>query len=391
MTGSGASSKEAHAVLSPSSAERWISCPASVRMGSTLPKQEESAYAIEGTIAHALGELEARHAFGISTPAQHTRERNLWRKKWAVAEAIEEEMSLYIEAYVQLLLAKAEEHPHTQLLLEKRMPTGVPSCWGTSDAVLVSPEHVEIIDLKYGSGIRVSAEGNSQLRLYGVGALEMFGDVLGDTKFVTVTVFQPRMENVDSETLTATELRDWRDGLIPVAEEALGDDAHFGPSEEACRWCPASGQCRAQMEWATDLDFGTDPDALTPEDMSYALERIPTMVQWAEAVKTVALDLAYSKGVAIPGYKVVRSGGRRVVSDEDGALDALAMVGHTLDEVSTRKIKGIGELEKLLGKDEFFSVLSPYVTKTTGNPALVPESDKRPSINPNDEAQKEFE
>lgn len=385
----------AHAVLGPSAAERWLACPASIRMTQHAPPQPDSVYALEGTCAHALGELEARFAFDMITPARYTRERNTWRRDWTkrigLTEEQEEEMSMHVAAYVVLLKERMAVHPNSVLMLEQRVPTGVPSCWGTSDAIIVSPVHVEAIDLKYGSGVFVMAAGNPQLRLYGVGALEMFGDITGDTEYVRCTVFQPRMDNVGSEEMPVEELRAWRDSIIPIAEQALSDDAPFGPSEDACRWCPAAGRCKAQLEWATSLDFNTDPDLLDPEEMADALERIPAIIQWCEAVKAVALDLAFSRGKPIPGWKVVRSGGRRVITDPEEAIAALTSVGHVLDEISTRKIKGIGDLEKLLGKDEFARVVAPFVEKTTGSPSLVPESDKREAINPNTEAQKEFE
>jgi hypothetical protein len=383
-----------HAVLSPSSAERWIQCPASVRLSQQAGPGTTSVYAEEGTCAHALGEIEARLAFGMITPAQHVREVNRWRKFWqkkiGLTEEQEEEMAVHCAAYVVLLKERMERFPNSTLLLEQRVPTGVPSCWGTSDAVIVSPVHVEIVDLKYGSGTFVLVNGNPQLRLYGVGALEAFGDVLGDTEQVFITVFQPRMENIATEEISATDLRAWRDSIVPIAEEALGDDAHFGPSEDACRWCPVAGDCRARMEWATAMDFGTSPDLLDNAEIADALERIPAIMQWCEAVRALALDKAYSKGEPIPGWKVVRSGGRRSITDHEAAIDALVQIGHSLDEVSTRKAKGIGELEKLLGKTEFERVLAPYVSKGTGSPSLAPEDDDRPSINPNDEAQKEF-
>lgn len=383
-----------HAVLSPSSAERWIQCPASVRLSQQAGPGTTSIFAEEGTCAHSLGEIEARLAFGMITPAQHVRLVNKWRRDWqrkiGLTEEQEEEMAVHCADYVALLKDRMARHPNSTLLLEQRVPTGVPSCWGTSDAVIVSPVHVEIVDLKYGSGTFVMVVGNPQLRLYGVGALEAFGDLLGDTEEVYITVFQPRMENVATEEMTATELRAWRDSIIPVAEEALGDDAHFGPSEDACRWCPAAGDCRARMEWATQLDFGTSPDRLDNEEIAEALERIPSIMQWCEAVRALALDKAYSKGERIPGWKVVRSGGRRSITDHEAAIDVLVQIGHSLDEVSTRKAKGIGDLEKLLGKAEFERVLAPYVSKGTGSPSLATEDDDRPAIDPNHEAAKEF-
>jgi hypothetical protein len=390
-----------HAVLSPSSAERWISCPASIRMIAEVGPGATSTYAEEGTCAHALAEIEGRYAFGMITAAARTREVNRWRKEWqrkiGLTEEQEEEMAVHVATYVRLVQSRAERYPNSTVLFEQRVPTGLPDGGaGTSDAVIVSPVHVEIIDLKYGSGKFVFVTRNPQLRLYGVGVLEFFGDILGDTEHVFITVCQPRMTNEDgspniaTEEISAAELVAWRDSIIPIAEEALGDDAHFGPSEEACQWCPAAGQCRAQMEWATSADFGTAADTMTNEEIADALGQLTAIRHWCDAVEKVSLDKIFSKREQVPGWKVVRSGGRRSISDHEGAIQALLARGHSLDEISNRKAKGIGDLETLLGKAEFESVLSPFVSKPPGKPSLAPETDPRPSIDPNDEAQKEF-
>lgn len=384
---------EQHAVLGPSGAERWLNCPASIRMAAEIPPQPSSSYAEEGTCAHDRGEIDASFALGKITATEHARRLNVWRKNWqkriGLTDDQEAEIAGHVQAYVDLILARAAVHPNTQVMLEQRLPTGVPASWGTSDVVLVSPTHTEIIDLKYGMGLRVFAKKNPQLRLYGVGALEAFGDLIGETEDVYLTVFQPRLDHVDTEIISAGDLRAWRDSIIPIAELALTDHAPFGPSEDACRWCPASGMCRAQLEWATRRDFG-DPDVLTPEELAEALTQVDAISSWCDAVKSVALDWAYNQGKPIPGHKVVRSRGRRYVTDEDAAINALAMVGHSLDEISTRKIKGITALEKMLGKEEFFDVLGPYVEKREGGPALVSEDDPRPPLNHNHEAMKEF-
>lgn len=388
---------EKHAVLGPSGATRWLGCPASVRMSAELGNlSTTNKFAEEGTAAHELGEIEARLALGIITPAEATRERNAWRKRWQahplvqLSEEMEEEMANHIAGYVAYILMRRDAFPNTTVMLEQRLPTGVPSSWGTSDVVLVSPLHVEIVDLKYGMGYRVEAVDNPQVKLYGVGALEAFGDLIGEVEQVIMTIYQPRLEHVDSTTLTPEALRAWRDSIIPIAEEALGDNARFGPSDETCSWCPASGLCKAQMEWATQRDFGAPADTLTNEELADAVAMVPAIMSWCEAVKKVALDKAYSRGEKLPGLKVVRSNGRRYITDPEEAISALTMVGHALEAVSKRTIKGIGDLEKLLGKEEFNRVLEPFIEYREGSPSLVSADDKRPDINPNTEAMKEF-
>lgn len=390
-----------HARLSPSAAERWIQCPASIRMEGEVPPEEESSYAREGTLAHSLGELKASLAFGKITKNQYSQHRSdvindlseFLGQPWdssVVVEALAE-MDRHTDAYVDLVKERAALYPHTQVMFEERLPTGIPSCWGTSDTVLVSPQHVEIIDFKYGQGVAVEAEGNPQLRLYGLGALEKYGDMLGETEIVRITVHQPRLDHVLTEEITPAKLRGWRDSIIPIAEEALGDDAHFGPSETACRWCPASGRCRAQLEQVFSDDFDAEPDALSPEEMAETYSHLPRIREWLKAFEKAALTMAYSENTPIPGYKVVVSGGQRKISDPEAALNALTTdYGYDFNDVGKTSIRGIGELEKLLGKDKFTELLQPFLTRTQGKPSLVPESDKRQSINPNLEASKAF-
>jgi len=383
----------AHAILSPSSAERWISCPASVRVAQALPRGEDSEYAAEGTCAHELAFLKASLHFGKINRAQFITRRAKWRTEYADIlgrDEVEVEMERHTDAYVDLLDQRMARHLGSQLLLEQRVDTGVPQSWGTADAIIVSPVHVEVIDFKYGQGVVVEAKGNPQIRLYAVGALDSYGDILGDTKAVYLTIHQPRLDHILDDEMTPASLREWRDGLVPIAEEALGPDAHFGPSESACRWCPASGRCKAQLEAVFAEPFEL-PELLTAEVVAETLGRVPQIREWLKAFEEAALHMAYSEGTPIPGYKVVLSGGRRSIPESEAALQNLVREhGYTFDEVCKVTLRGIGELEALMGKEKFAEVLEPYIKPPTGSPALVPESDKRPPVAPNTEAQKEF-
>lgn len=383
---------EHHAVLSPSASERWIQCPASVRMASLIPKPAEnvsSPYAREGTTAHTVAELAAR-CYVLSEITERQFKVRAGKAMKGISQADQEDMIRHGQEYAAHLLERMEAHPHSRLLLEQRLPTGIPDCWGTSDAVIVAVDVVEIWDYKYGLGIQVYAEDNPQLKLYGLGALEEYGDILGTTETVRIGIFQPRLDHTDHWDISAEDLRAWRDSIIPIAEEALGDNAHFAPSEEACRFCPAAGECRARMEAATSEDFGTDPDLLTAEEIADLLHKIPEIVNFCKAVEAVALRKAYSDGVPLPGWKVVLSGGRRYIVDQEAALEALHSAGFTTDQVAQVKLKGIGELEKLLGKDTFAAVLGTLSPKSPGNPSLVTEDDRRPAISPTIEAAKDF-
>lgn len=383
-----------HARLSPSDSSTWIPCPGSIHLREKLPRREEkdSIYSLEGTAAHDLGELKASLAFGKISTDQFLEAFDDWFARWepVVGASSLAGMEPHTDEYVAFLVGIRDEMgPDTAVFLERRVYPGIPECDGTADAILVSPTAVHIVDLKYGAGVFVDVAGNPQLRIYAVGALEEFGDVVGDTELVSYSVFQPRTGNHATETTTPEELREWRDSIIPIAEDAIAGSDVFSPSEKACRWCSASGRCDAQLQaiFSEPLESVT-VNLLSPEEIAASLDKIPLVKTWLSAVESIALETAYTHDTPIPGYKVVRAGGKRGVRDEGRAADALLGAGYDPDQFSTRKIKGIGELETLLGPEEFKTLLTDpeIVTKSEGKPCLVPESDKRPPISRASEA-----
>jgi hypothetical protein len=390
-----------HAKLSPSSAERWITCPGSVALSAKMPKQGSSVYADEGTAAHALGELLAR-AHILHELDETELELAISQFRRANAQFVEEddafaEMHRHALAYVEVLERKLAEVPGSVLFLEQRLDAGVPTVWGTSDAVIVSPIHLEVVDFKYGAGIRVEAYENPQLRLYALGALDTYGDLLGDTQYVKWTVYQPRIGDGHerSEEMHPAALRAWRTYVAtPRAVEALSPGARFQPSESACRWCPASGRCKAQLEAVFGEDdesiVGDDPELMTPAELADALDKVEDVRIWLNAVEKIALDLAYSESVPIPRYKVVRSGGLRSIPNQHMAIKTLIEAGYAEAAVAETKLRGITHLEKLVGKAKFEHLLGALIVKSDGREALVPESDKREAISPNSEAADEF-
>lgn len=400
---------KAHAKLSPSSSDRWISCPASVQLIATLPQRDESSvYAREGTLAHGLAEIVAGGRFKLVSEKQRQADFKKWKAEFD-AEGYEtgtfEEMHKHAMEYADLLEDRVAATPGfgVSVHLEQRMNSGVEACWGTSDAVITSDSHIEIIDFKYGAGVPVSAVENSQLRLYGLGALDTFGDVLGETENVTMTVHQPRLDSVSSETLTAEELRQWRSTVAsPAAQEALhGEDPAFGPSASACRWCPLAGICKPRIEAETAEVFGdltaeedpeppTEPKLLNAEEVSRILGRVKAVKDWLVAFEEAALDMAFTQGIQIPGYKVVKSGGRRSITKPEQAIEALVAAGYELESVADTKPKTLGTLEKLVGKAKLPEVIGDFISKSEGKESIVPEEDPRPAVTNEGEAGKIF-
>lgn len=373
---------DAHAPLSPSAAARWTACPASVRLAAEEP-ESTSIYAEQGTAAHAYAEILARRGLLGDSRAV---DMIMWDKTYRHLFEREDfqDMQRHTHAYVDHLRRMLEARPGAELLLERQVKTGIPSCWGTADAVIVSDEAIEVIDLKYGAGVPVSPVENSQLKLYGVGALEEF-DILGDVEVVGMTIFQPRVGDGHAARweMPADELRVWRDSLLPVATEALAGSDRFGPSAAACRWCPVAGKCRAQAEAVALEAFPIEPETLSPEEVGDALAGLPALEQWIGQLRAHALDEAHTKGHEIPGWKVVAGRSIRKISDPEAALGALTSAGWGADAVTEPpKLLPLGKLEKLVGKAELPEVLSGLITKPDGKPTLVPSSDPREALSP---------
>lgn len=381
-----------HARLSPSAADRWLSCPASVLDIESLPLVEDKGdrYAEEGTICHSLAEIRGRAHFGLITKAQAKKELARWRKDNGVDLHTENEMWGHVDTWLAILQDQFDQYPGSIIHFEQRLDTGVPSSWGTTDAAIVSPHHIFVDDFKYGAGVQVDAQGNAQLRLYGLGVLDEF-DILGTIEDITMVIIQPRIGegHVSTETLTVDELRAWRDSIIPIAERALLPGAPYGPSVKACRWCPMSGKCKAQLESIfeeTGVDFEADPIELSLEETAELLNVLPRIKDWVNSFESMALHRAYDLDQQIPGWKVVMSGGRRGCVNEEAVLAALQEMGHDLESVTTRKLVGIGALEGLLGKKEFTKELGVWYPKSSGKPSLVPIEDNRPALNREAEA-----
>lgn len=366
-----------HAILSPSASHRWLQCPASVRMSRDIPdEQSDSVYALEGTQFHTLCEVEASRRLLGREPSDYALEFLDWALE--TEDDWHEDQLRYVEEWVALLTEYLSEEEGAKLFLEVRVDTGVPGCWGTADAVIVYSDRVRVIDIKYGKGIRISAIENSQLRLYGVGALEHLVEDLLTIREVTNTIWQPRLNNLSEETMTRAQLVKWRDDLIPTAILALGEHAPFGPSEDACRYCPAAGICGPRTRFMLAQDFG-DPDILNGEELADAFSRTSHLKRWIADIEDTALKRAYEEVDSVPGFKVVRSGGRRTITDPEKAVDLLLNANFPPHEVYSRRPATLAKLEKMAGSaDELQEILGDLLVRGEGRLSLAKESDPRP-------------
>jgi hypothetical protein len=393
----------AHAQLSPSSAERWISCPASVGLIASLDRADDggSAFAAEGTWAHDEAEARAGLHFGLIDQHAYDQHREAWLAAghlngWDAAEA-DEHVATYVAMLQDIHDSLSAGGERVTVRLEIRVQTGVPGSWGTADAALSTVRKIAVVDFKYGKGHRVYARENPQAMLYAVGVVEIL-DPLGTIEDVLIGICQPRVEGgITTWAIPAASLTEWRDHeVMEAAAESQRPDARFGPSEEACRWCPASGICKPRMEYVTRRDFG-DPNAMDMDELAEQVKRIGEVRDWCNAVEKEGLIQTYTNGKTLPGLKVVLSGGKASIkaADKPKAIETLVAAGYDKGKVTRQPpedTQTLSALDKVVGgRERLAEVLGPLLSKGDGSPSLVPEDDPREAITPTTQAAKDFQ
>src|SRR5690625_152482 len=385
--------ERAHAVLSASGSSRWLNCTPSAMQEKDIPDQT-SEFAREGTAAHELSEFYLQHHVGEISQTARTRRINKFKKE---NEFYSQEMEDYVQQYVDIVIEKINEaHAASErdavVLIEQRLDFSewVPNGFGTGDVVISADSYIEIIDLKYGKGVPVSAENNSQARLYALGAINQFG-MLYEFETVKSTIVQPRLNNISTEELPVEELLNWANDYVkPRAELAWNGEGEFVPGEH-CRFCKIRSTCRARAEENLKLaqhEF-TNPAQLNLNEIGEILFKAEELERWAKDVKKYAQEQAVNHDEKIPGWKVVEGRSNRKYTNEADVMEKLKP-GYELDRIAPRKLLGITAMERELGKKIFASVLEGLVIKPTGKPTLVPESDKRPELNSTAAAQEDF-
>ena len=374
----------AHAVLSASGSKRWLSCPPSARLERKFPDKAGEA-AQEGTLAHALAEARIRHWLGeISENGLTLRIDNIRHDA-----LYSHEMGEYVSEYVDLCIEKINE-AHGTALVEERLDFSrwVKNGFGTGDMVIIGDGVLEIVDLKYGKGVPVSAEGNTQMQLYALGAIEQYGYIY-DFDHVRMSIFQPRNGGLSTQLMSVSELLAWGESIKSIAELAYEGKGEFKAGDH-CRFCRAAAQCKALADYNLEiakLEF-RDADLLTDDEVSFVLSQLDGLIRYADKIKTFALEEAL-KGHRWPGFKVVAGHSNRRITDAAKAIKLLRGAGYADDVIyKPLEIQTITDLEKTITKKKFGEILGSVVEKPPGKPTLVPADDERPEYDP---VQSEFE
>ena len=306
------------------------------------------------------------------------------RSERPISEFNDEDMELYTDDYADYVFEqykKAKRYDeNAQIFIEQKLDFScyVPDGFGTGDAVIISKGKIQIIDLKYGQGILVNAEKNSQMMLYALGALKKFGKEYYIKK-VKMVIFQPRRENVSVWETTVTQLKKWAEKkLRPRAEMAYKGTGNYQPGSH-CQFCKAAIKCRARAEENLKIaqqEFKMPP-LLSDAEIEAILTKVPELKKWVEAIWDYATEQAL-KGKQWNGFKVVQGKSVRKYSNEEKVVDACNNAGYK--DIYVKKLITITEMEKLMGKKVFNEVLGSLIEKPAGKPTLVEESDKRPAI-----------
>lgn len=360
----------AHAVLSASASSRWLHCTPSARLERKFP-DASSPYALEGSRAHERAEYFLNRFLKTGDSNVLIRE--------------DVEMNDAVQVYVNICVEKINEartaSPDAQIKVEQRLDFSrwVPEGFGTGDMVMVSDKYFEIVDLKYGKGVPVSAINNSQMRLYALGMYEAFGYLYGADE-VRMTIVQPRLDSVSTETISVDDLLAWGEEVKKKAKIAFKGEGDFCAGSH-CRFCKARNTCRAHAEYELkNVKEDLQTAELEDFEISDILLRAKGIKTWIDGLEAYALGKALD-GYDWPGMKLVEGRSNRKIIDDAIAANNLLNAGFGADEIyKPRALRSITDLEKLCGKKMFSELMSGVIEKPPGKPTLVSMDDKRQAL-----------
>lgn len=384
---------EKHALLSASSAARWLICTAAPRFEEGLP-ESTSAYAEEGRLAHAIGELKVSRKYTRIDPRTYTSMLIKLKKDPLYTPEMDKTTNTYLDHIMEQVMAY-DTVPTVAVEVKVDFADYAPEGFGTCDCCIIGGDLLSIVDYKHGRGVPVSAVGNPQMRLYALGALQRYAPVFGDAiKRIRMIIDQPRLDSYTTDEISVEELRAWGESIKPIAQKAFSGPGEFVPGDH-CRFCRGKARCRARADANTALEDFKDcvpakmwagetkdhPPLLSDAEVGTLLERGKQLVQWYKDLEEYAAN-ALLAGIEVPGWKLVEGRSNRAFTDQDAAIQAVLAAGYDEALVYDRKPKTLSELEKMMGKAEFAAVAGKFVHKPPGKPTLAPASDKRNPYRP---------
>lgn len=367
---------KAHAKLSASGSKRWMNCTPSVRLEESFTVQS-SLFAEEGTVAHELAELMISERLGMKTNAELKPGYDRIEQSGFYSPDMLQSVASYVDFVIERVHAAG---PGAVVMLEQLLDYSewVEGGFGTGDVIIINDQAIEVIDLKFGKGLPVSAVLNPQLMLYGLGAIYTFG-MLYEFETVRMTIHQPRLDQVSTFEMQVDELLRWGDAKVkPKAQLAAAGEGEFAPGTW-CQFCKAKAVCRARAEQNLALaqyDFRA-PDTLSDAEIGVVLKQGEQLGSWLSDLEKYVTGAILS-GSVIEGYKVVEGRSNRKYSDERAVISVLQEQGFSKEEVcKPMELLSITELEKRITKNKFQQCIGHLIVKPQGKPTLVESSDPR--------------
>lgn len=367
-----------HAVLSPSSAHRWLVCTPSARMEEAFP-DESSTYAEEGALAHEYAEKALKESMQGDIPIKLLNGIKEVEMRDAVLDYVGECLRLAVDlgesrtSDVKGMISTAVEGT----ILIPCVPEG----FGTIDFVAHNDESLAIVDFKYGKGNKVYAKGNPQLMLYALGCLADLPTI----KNIKLVIVQPRLEHIDVAEYTRAEIKEFEARIKPIAEKAFRGEGDF-VSGEHCKFCSAKAVCTDHAkDIATTESKMIAPKELTVDEVAELIPKAELIADWLSAAKQYLLGECLA-GREVKGYKAVEGRAIRVWSDQDKALELLEQAGYDKALIYETAPLSLAKLEKIVGKKEFGELVGEFITRKAGKPTLAPADDKRPALKSKAEA-----
>jgi hypothetical protein len=368
-----------------------MACPGSVTLEADFP-DTSSAYAREGTAAHELAAMvledpssTANHYVGKKIAFDDHGEEVVW--------PITKEMADYVDDYVSFVRERAVgKILHVECKLSIGHITGEDGATGTSDVVIIDREQeaIEVIDLKYGMGVRVDAENNEQMQFYALGALYEY-ELISDFSWVTMVIHQPRLNHVSEWNIPVDQLRRFEDEARHAADKVRWEEPTFNPSEKQCRFCKAKATCPALRAEVTEIVGGAATlDEFTPQTVDsqsgdnylpMAMSKVGMVEDWCKAVRA-EVERRLLAGQTVDGYKLVEGRkGNRAWSDEGAVEQLFKSFRLRQEEMYDFKLISATKAEKLLkANPKRWAKAEQLITRSDGKPSVAPATDKRPAM-----------
>lgn len=371
-----------HALLSASGSTRWMSCTPSARLEEKIRGENSSIYAREGTLAHEFGEIGVQLAVGLITQKEYNSKAKELKKHKLFSPEMIGEVDKYINVVVESFNKARAATKDALIQVEEILDFShiVVDGFGTGDTVIVADGVLEVIDLKYGMGLLVYAKENSQLMLYGSGALRNY-ELFYDIHTVRLTVAQPRRDHFDSWDIPADRLRKWGTDIVePKAKLAFQGKGEQVPGDW-CKFCKVKPTCRALANVSLEMakhDFA-EPMQLSDDEVLEIYDMSKILSDWLKSVNTYVMSTAVD-GKKWKGYKIVEGRSSRRWNNEEKVREVLKKNNFKEEDFTTNKLAGIVAIEKLVTKEKMEPLLGEYISKPPGAPTVVKDTDKRPAF-----------